>query len=296
MPELPEVETVVRGLAPTLVGRRIAHVEQRRADLRFPFPERFAERLEGRRVTALRRRAKYILAGLDDGTTLLVHLGMTGRVSIAARPDPSEGDQLGRFTHNAGGDARHDHVVVTLEDGARITYNDVRRFGFMTLIGAEEGERHPLLAGLGVEPLEAGFDAAHLARRAHGRSTDLKAFLMDQRIVAGLGNIYVSEALFRSGLAPTRLARTLATPSGKPRAAAEALAEAIRAVLVDAIAAGGSSLRDYRHTDGSLGYFQTRFAVYAREGEACPKPACDGTVQRRVQAGRATFHCPRCQR
>jgi formamidopyrimidine-DNA glycosylase len=295
MPELPEVETMRRGLEPVLAGARLRRVEQRRPDLRFPFPERFAERLTGRRIGRLERRAKYILGHLDSGEVLAVHLGMTGRFSIAW-PGDAGGGQLGRLTHAAGGDPHHDHVVLETDAGALVTYNDARRFGYMSLIPAAELALHPHFRALGVEPLGAELTPEYLARRAAGRSADMKAFLMDQRIVAGLGNIYVCEALFQSGISPARTADALATRSGHPHARSVALVAAIRNVLEAAIAAGGSTLRDYRHADGSLGYFQHAFKVYGREGEPCFGPACNGVVRRIVQAGRSTFYCPRCQR
>ncbi len=295
MPELPEVETVRRGLEPVLAGARLRRVEQRRADLRFPLPERFVERLEGRTLNRLDRRAKYILGYLDSGEVLTIHLGMTGRFSIA-RPGGPDGRQLGEFTHDAGGDPAHDHIVIETETGATVTYNDARRFGYMSLIPERELADHPHFKGLGVEPLGPDLTPAYLARKATGRTADLKAFLMDQRIVAGLGNIYVCEALYRSGLNPNRAASVLARRDGEPTGRCDRLVVAIREVLEAAIEAGGSTLRDYRHADGSLGYFQHSFSVYGREGEPCRTPACTGTVKRIVQGGRSTFYCPRCQR
>jgi formamidopyrimidine-DNA glycosylase len=295
MPELPEVETVRRGLEPVLAGARIRRVEQRRPDLRFPLPDRFAERLEGHRIERLERRAKYILGYLDTGEVLAIHLGMTGRFSISM-PGGANGRQLGEFTYEAGADPTHDHVVIETEAGATVTYNDARRFGYMSLIPEAGLGAHPHFKGLGIEPLGPDLTAAFLARKAMGRTADLKAFLMDQRIVAGLGNIYVCEALFRTGISPKRAASALCRRGGKPTDPAERLAVAIRAVLEAAIVAGGSTLRDYRHTDGSLGYFQHSFSVYGREGEPCTRPGCGGTVRRIVQGGRSTFYCPRCQR
>jgi formamidopyrimidine-DNA glycosylase len=294
MPELPEVETVRRGLEPVLAGARIARVEQRRPDLRFPLPDHFVERLTGQRIERLERRAKYILAFLDGGEVLTVHLGMTGRFSISV-PGGANGTQLGEFTFDAGADPTHDHVVIETEHGATVTYNDARRFGYMGLVPAAELATHPHFKGLGIEPLGPLLDAAFLAGRAKGRRSDLKAFLMDQRNVAGLGNIYVCEALFRAGLSPKREADVLSRRHPVAVARAERLSVAIRQVLEDAIEAGGSTLRDYRHTDGSLGYFQHTFAVYGREGEPCRRPGCGGTVKRIVQAGRSTFWCPTCQ-
>ena len=295
MPELPEVETVRRGLEPVLVGATIRRAEQRRADLRRPFPENFGARLTGRTVTSLQRRAKYLLVHFDDGTVLIVHLGMSGRVSIIAKGDRKKG-QLGEYTHNQGNRDAHDHVVLQLSNGAEIVYNDPRRFGLMDLSTAETLAAHPLLAGLGVEPLSPDLTPMHLAQQAAGRRSDLKSFLLDQRIIAGLGNIYVCEALFRARLEPSRQAACLATPTGKPNARTNALIPHIQAVLAEAIEAGGSTLRDYQQADGSLGYFQHRFHVYGREGEPCLTPACRGKVRRTVQAGRSTFHCPVCQR
>jgi formamidopyrimidine-DNA glycosylase len=293
VPELPEVETVRSGLEPVLLGRRFVRVEQRRQDLRFPLPEHFAERLTGRRISRLERRAKYILVHLDKGEVLAIHLGMTGRFSVSREGRRS---QLGEFTHEQGHDAKHDHLVFTLSGGAVVTYNDARRFGYMTLIPTAEIAQDAFFRGLGVEPLGDDLDAAYLACRAVGRKTDLKAFLMDQRIVAGLGNIYVCEALFRAGLDPCKGAARLATGTGKPTAAARRLVAAIKAMLQDAIRAGGSTLRDYRQANGDIGSFQNAFAVYGRKGEPCVKPGCRGTVRRRTQGGRSTFHCPTCQR
>jgi formamidopyrimidine-DNA glycosylase len=287
MPELPEVETVRRGLAPVLVGDAFARVAQHRPDLRFPLPHDFAARLRGRTVERLERRAKYLLAYLAGGDVLLMHLGMTGRFTVQA-------PKTRRRTSAAAG--KHDHVVFHMKQGAVVTYNDPRRFGYMLLIPAHELSAHPLMQGLGVEPLGPELTPAYLARRAAGRATDLKAFLSNQRMVAGLGNIYVCEALYRAGLAPTRVAASLAAKDGQPTERARRLVLELRAVLKDAIAAGGSSLRDYRHADGALGAFQHNFAVYDREDRPCVRPGCRGIVRRIVQAGRATFFCPKCQR
>jgi formamidopyrimidine-DNA glycosylase len=295
MPELPEVETVMRGLAQVMEGHKIVRTEQRRADLRFPLPEKFAERLTGRRVRHLTRRAKYILAHLDRDEVLAMHLGMTGRFTITP-PGTSSGAMTGDFTHAAGGDQKHDHVVFHLASGAIVTFNDARRFGYMDLIAAGELDTHKHFAGLGPEPMSNAFNAATLAERALGRRVDLKSLLLDQKVVAGLGNIYVVEALFRVGLKPSAPAQRLADRRGRPSEKAEALVAAIRAVLGEAIAAGGSTLRDYRHTDGELGYFQKAHQVYDRAGEPCLKPGCGGVIRRSVQAGRSSFHCPRCQR
>ncbi|WP_413867314.1 bifunctional DNA-formamidopyrimidine glycosylase/DNA-(apurinic or apyrimidinic site) lyase [Albidovulum sp.] len=283
MPELPEVETVRRGLLPAMEGRVIERAEVRRPGLRFPFPERMAERLAGARVTGLRRRSKYILADLSTGETLLIHLGMSGRVLVS-------GAMLGEFHHPHPAPERHDHVVLDMEGGARITFNDARRFGAMDLVATESAEEHRLLHEIGPEPLGNGFDETHLIARLAGRNTPVKAALMDQRLVAGLGNIYVCEVLHRAGIDPRRKAGRIAARR------AAALVPIIREVLAEAIEAGGSSLRDHRRTDGELGYFQHAFRVYDREGTPCPTPGCTGTIARIVQAGRSTFFCPRCQR
>jgi formamidopyrimidine-DNA glycosylase len=294
MPELPEVETVRRGLLPVLEGKRIARLDQNRKDLRFPLPEGFAARMRGRKVERLERRAKYLLAHLSGGDVLVMHLGMTGRFTVHV---PMSGARrAGKYVHEIGADVKHDHVVFHMEQGATITYNDARRFGFMLLVPEAELDEHPLMHGLGVEPLGPDLTPEYLARRAAGRKVDLKAFLSDQRIVAGLGNIYVCEALFRAGLSPTRKAATIATKAGRPTQRAEKLVTAIKAVLNAAIAAGGSSLRDYRRADGALGEFQHTFAVYGREGKPCAREGCGGTVRRIVQAGRSTFFCLKCQR
>lgn len=295
MPELPEVETVRRGLEPVLEGQRIVRVDQRRPDLRFPLPERFAERLEGRTIEAITRRAKYLLMRLSSKETLVMHLGMTGRFTIAM-PDKTTRKTPGQFAHAAGEHGKHDHVVFHLKSGAVVTYNDARRFGFMLLMSEAELETHPMFAHLGVEPFGNQFNADYLARRAAGKGVDLKAFLMDQRIVAGLGNIYVCEALHRAQLSPNRGAKSLADKKGKPTERAERLVPAIKSVLTEALAAGGSTLRDYRHADGELGYFQHAFSVYGRTGEPCKRPGCQGIVRRSVSAGRSTFFCSTCQK
>jgi formamidopyrimidine-DNA glycosylase len=294
MPELPEVETVRRGLEPAMAGATLLRVEQRRKDLRFPFPDRFVERLTGRTVTALGRRAKYLLADLDSGEVLVMHLGMTGRFTVET---PEGGaSSPGEFRHAAGGAGTHDHVVFHLSGGHRITYNDARRFGFMTLVERSTLEEHALFRHVGIEPLGNELDGATLARLFAGRSAPLKAALLDQRLVAGLGNIYVCEALHRAGLSPNRAAGTLAKKDGGPTARAEKLAVVIREVLEEAVAAGGSTLRDYAHTDGSLGYFQHAFRAYGREAEPCTRPGCRGVIRRIVQSGRSTFFCGECQR
>jgi len=289
MPELPEVETVRMGLAPALEGRRFTKVETRRGDLRAPFPKNFAKRLAGRRVLRLRRRAKYLLADLDNGETLVIHLGMTGRMAVYAE---GRARRPGRYVHGAApagaGSGKHDHVVMETDTPARIVFTDPRRFGLMTLIETARLEHHKLFAGLGIEPLSDEFDAARLARLLKGKKTPIKSALLDQRVIAGLGNIYACEALFRARISPRRLAGKV-----RPEAAA-ALADAILAVLKEAIAAGGSSLRDYKKADGNLGDFQHHFTVYDRAGEPCP--VCRGPVKRIVQAGRSTFWCPNCQK
>jgi formamidopyrimidine-DNA glycosylase len=295
MPELPEVETVRRGLAPVMEGVAIARLEQRRANLRFPFPERFAERVEGRKVLRLERRAKYLLAVIEGGDTLVMHLGMSGRFSVQ-EPVAERRGQVGAFVHEHGVVLAHDHVVFHLSTGARITYNDARRFGFMLLIPTAELHAHALFCEVGIEPLGPELTPAYLAMRARGRKTDLKAFLLDQRIVAGLGNIYVAEVLYRVRAKPTKAAARLALRSGGPTPLAEAIVPEIRAVLEAAIQAGGSTLRDYRQSDGSAGDYQSRFAVYGRAGEACQRAGCKGTIKRIVQAGRSTFYCPGCQK
>lgn len=293
MPELPEVETVRRGLAPFMEGAIIARVELRRANLRFPFPEAFAEHLEGRRIKALDRRAKYLMARLDDGATLAMHLGMTGRFTIESPGGTA--DIPGDFVYQTGRNAIHDHVLFALDNGAAIRFNDARRFGYMTLI-AGEPKAHPLFVGIGVEPLGDGLTPDYLAKRAAGKSAPLKSFLLDQRIIAGLGNIYVCEALFRAKLRPTRAAGALAMKSGAPTAACERLVSAIRTILEEAILAGGSSLRDFAGVNGAPGYFQHTFSVYGRTGEPCLREGCAGVIERLVQSGRSSFFCPRCQR
>jgi formamidopyrimidine-DNA glycosylase len=275
MPELPEVETVRRGLALRISGRRIVRAELRRQDLRRPFPPMLAERLDGARIGGLARRGKYILIELDEAGLLLLHLGMSGRITTGAATDA---------------DAKHDHVVLTLDDGTVVRLNDARRFGTLDYLRRGEETKHPLLAGMGPEPLEPGFDGAYLERALAGKMTPIKAALLDQRIVAGLGNIYVCEALYRAGLSPRRLAATVT--GGR----AARLATAVRDVLAEAIEAGGSSLRDYVQANGELGYFQHRWAVYGREGEPCPGCTCAEGVRRITQSGRSTFFCAKKQR
>ncbi|HET6388371.1 bifunctional DNA-formamidopyrimidine glycosylase/DNA-(apurinic or apyrimidinic site) lyase [Hyphomicrobium sp.] len=293
MPELPEVETVRRGLAPVLVGKRVASLEARRPDLRFPFPDNFAKRVAGQSVVGLERRAKYLIASLSGGEDLVMHLGMTGRFTIMHE---GQADTPGHYAYGVGPDPTHDHVVFHLSGGTRVVYNDPRRFGFMVMMARAERLQHPLFRELGAEPLGEELTADYLAAKAMSRKVNLKAFLMDQHVIAGLGNIYVSEALFQAGLSPNRAARSLADRRGAPTDRAIRLVPAIRDVLERAIEAGGSTLRDYRHADGRRGEFQERFGVYDRAGSACHTAGCGGEIRRAVHSGRATFYCPRCQR
>ena len=301
MPELPEVETVRRGLQPVMEGSKIVRAEARRKDLRFPFQKDFVARLEGQTVTGLGRRAKYLLADLASGDVLLMHLGMSGSFRVIEGEDQKA---PGKFHHPRGEDRAHDHVFFHMSSGAAVVFNDPRRFGYMKIIARHALEGEPLLSGLGPEPLGNEFDAAMLARSCANKKTSLKAALLDQRVVAGLGNIYVCEALFRSQLSPRRLAATLATKAGLRKSAAggeptdhaKRLVNAIHAVLNQAIKAGGSSLRDHRQTSGELGYFQHSFQVYDREGEKCQTAGCSGIVRRFTQNGRSTFWCPKCQK
>jgi formamidopyrimidine-DNA glycosylase len=301
MPELPEVETVRRGLQPVMEGARFTQVEARRPDLRRPLPKDFVKRLEGRTVTGLGRRAKYLLADLSSGDVLMMHLGMSGSFRVAEEKGAKTGDKVGDktpgdFHHPRSDDRAHDHIVFHMSSGARIAFNDPRRFGLMLLVPRADLADHPLMKAIGPEPLGNEFGAALLAEACHGKQTSLKAALSDQKVVAGLGNIYVCEALYGAHLSPKRKASTIADRKGAPNERAEHLVEAIKAVLGDAIKAGGSSLRDHRRTDGELGYFQHHFRVYDREGEPCVTPGCKGTVKRIVQAGRSTFFCPVCQK
>ena len=293
MPELPEVETVRRGLQPVMEGFRIVRMEVRRKDLRFPFQRDFVARLAGQTVTGLGRRAKYLLADLASGDVLLMHLGMSGSFRVVKEDDASV---PGQFRHARAKDGAHDHVVFHMSSGAAIVFNDPRRFGYMKVIARKALNEEPLLSGLGPEPLGNEFDAAMLARSCANKKTSLKAALLDQRVVAGLGNIYVCEALFRAHLSPRRLAATLATKQAEPTDHARRLVTAIHAVLNQAIKAGGSSLRDHRQTSGELGYFQHSFQVYDREGEKCQTAGCSGIVKRFTQNGRSTFWCPKCQK
>lgn len=293
MPELPEVETVRRGLAPTMEDARIARLELRRPDLRFPLPPSFAERVSGRKILGLGRRAKYLLIDLDDGGTIIAHLGMSGSFRIE---DGASETVPGGFHMERSKDGKHDHVIFHLETAAgesRVIYNDPRRFGFMIMASRAELDSHPSLRDLGPEPVGNSLSAELLAARFAGKSQGLKQALLDQRNIAGLGNIYVCEALWRARLAPSRPAASLVTPGGKPRAALIALTQAIREVIAEAIEAGGSSLRDHIQTDGTLGYFQHRFSVYDREGAPCP--VCGTAIRRAVHGGRSSFYCEICQ-
>jgi formamidopyrimidine-DNA glycosylase len=301
MPELPEVETVRRGLQPVMEGAKIVKAEVRRKDLRFPFQKDFVTRLEGQTVSGLGRRAKYLLADLASGDVLLMHLGMSGSFRVV---EDGEQKAPGKFHHPRSGDRAHDHVLFHMSSGAAIVFNDPRRFGYMKIIARKGLDDEPLLRDLGPEPLGNEFDAKMLAQSCANKKTSLKAALLDQRVVAGLGNIYVCEALYRSHLSPRRLAATLATKAGprkgvaggEPTDHARRLVSAIHTVLNQAIKAGGSSLRDHRQTSGELGYFQHSFQVYDREGEKCQTGGCGGTVRRFTQNGRSTFWCPKCQK
>ncbi|MGC1506148.1 MAG: bifunctional DNA-formamidopyrimidine glycosylase/DNA-(apurinic or apyrimidinic site) lyase [Sulfitobacter sp.] len=283
MPELPEVETVMRGLTPAMQGAAIAQADVNRPNLRWPFPVDMAERLTGQTVLQLRRRSKYILADLSSGESLLIHLGMSGRMLVS-------GDPLGQFVRDHPAAEKHDHVVFHMANGTRITFNDPRRFGAMDLLDTATATQHKLLAALGPEPLGNDFHEAHLIAAFKGRNTPVKSALLDQRIIAGLGNIYVCEALYRAGIHPARKAGKLS----RPRVAA--LVPIIREVLGQAIDAGGSSLKDFRQADGELGYFQHSFDVYGREGEPCRTPECTQQIKRIVQSGRSSFYCSQCQR
>ena len=283
MPELPEVETVRRGLEPVMTGKLIGRAQVNRPDLRWPLPENMAARLNGTRVIGLRRRSKYILADLSSGETLLIHLGMSGRMLVSGAPPDT-------LHHDHPAPAKHDHVVLDIEGGARVTFNDARRFGMMDLLRTGTEDTHPLLSTLGPEPLGNSFSEAYLAARLKGRAMPIKSALLDQRVVAGLGNIYVAEVLFRARVSPRRLAGSL---SAKRVAS---LVPLIREVLDEAIRAGGSSLRDYRQADGELGYFQHSFRVYDRESEPCLTMGCTAHIARIVQSGRSSFYCPKCQR
>jgi formamidopyrimidine-DNA glycosylase len=281
MPELPEVETVRRGLAPAMEGKRILRVQTRRKDLRFPFPENFNQRIEGARMKHLGRRAKYLVGELSNGEALIMHLGMTGRFTVS-------GIKPGKFHHAAGEDEKHDHVVFEMQGGARVVFNDARRFGFMDLWPVDDLENYAPFSGRGPEPISNAFSGAYLAEAFKGKKTPVKSALLDQNVVAGLGNIYVCEALFRSGISPKKLAGAIR----KDRL--ETLAVEVRKVIEEAIVAGGSTISDFRQSDGELGYFQHSFQVYDREGDACV--VCAKPVKRMVQSGRSTFYCAGCQR
>ena len=283
MPELPEVETVKRGLAPVMEGAKIVQADVNRPNLRWPFPENMSARLQGVRVERLRRRSKYILADLDSGESLLIHLGMSGRMLIA-------GAKLGSFVHDHPPVEKHDHVVFHMDNGARITFNDPRRFGAMDLLDTKTADTHKLMSVIGPEPLGNSFDENYLAAALKSKNSPIKSALLDQRIVAGLGNIYVCETLYRAGISPLRKAAQIS----KPRI--HALVPIIRQVLNEAIEAGGSSLKDFKQTDGDLGYFQHSFDVYGREGAPCRTPDCTAEIKRIVQSGRSSFYCAHCQR
>ena len=283
MPELPEVETVMRGIEPAMTGYKIDQLILNRPDLRWPFPGGMAERVSGTKVLGLRRRSKYILADLDSNETLLIHLGMSGRILVS-------GDPLGNFVHDHPPIEKHDHVIFSMENGARITFNDPRRFGAMDLLDTNSGDAHPLLRNIGPEPFGNEFHEDYLVNILKKKNSPIKSALLDQRIVAGLGNIYVCEVLFRAGISPKKLAGQISAKRTAPMVAI------IRDVLGEAIQAGGSTLKDFRHSDGELGYFQHTFKVYGREGEACTNTDCDAKIKRIVQSGRSSFYCPKCQR
>ncbi|TPW27822.1 bifunctional DNA-formamidopyrimidine glycosylase/DNA-(apurinic or apyrimidinic site) lyase [Martelella alba] len=296
MPELPEVETVRRGLAPAMENTVIERLELKREDLRFAFPQGFAAVTEGRRIESLGRRAKYLLIDLDDGMTIIAHLGMSGSFRIETG---EKNDTPGAFALPRGKDEKHDHVIFHLTGPGgplRVIYNDPRRFGFMLLSARRDLETLSAFRNLGPEPVGNALDAAALATRFAGKKQPLKTALLDQRNIAGLGNIYVCEALWHARLSPFTLAGNLVSPTGRPRASLERLVEAIRTVIAEAIAAGGSTLRDHRQADGTLGYFQHNFAVYDRTGEPCRHEGCTGTIARAVQGGRSTFYCATCQK
>ena len=289
MPELPEVETVMRGLEPVMLGQRIKYADIRRPDLRWPFPENMSQRLTGAKILRLHRRSKYILCDLNSGETLLIHLGMSGRMTISNVRNKSE-DLVGNCQYKPSTPAKHDHVILDMQAGARISFNDARRFGAMDLIDTKNLFDHKLIKSLGPEPLGNEFNAPYLYSKLKGKATSIKSALLDQRIVSGLGNIYVCESLWRAGINPTRL-------SGKvSRKKIEVLIPIIRDVLREAISVGGSSLKDHRQTNGDLGYFQHSFAVYGREGKKCNSPNCSESVKRIVQSGRSSFYCAKCQK
>lgn len=300
MPELPEVENLRLLLAPHLIGKKLFKVDLKRKDLRFPLPKNFEERLQGTTILQITRRAKYLLFHLDSGQILVVHLGMTGRLLMDSVKEKEETSQyrniLGQYHFTEGRHVQHDHVIFYTENGKTITYNDTRRFGFMVLIEAKLIDRHPLMKILGVEPLSEDFNNRYLVQLAKGRKADLKSFLMNQRNVAGLGNIYVCEALFRAGLSPKRISRTLVDRDGNLKKNARSLVSAVQDVLKEAVEAGGSTLRDFLKPDGTRGAFQTKHLVYDREGQPCLHSPCKGVVRRIWQNGRSTFYCAHCQR
>ncbi len=298
MPELPEVETVRRGLAPVMEGAIVKRLELRRANLRFPFPDDFQTAVEGKRITSVGRRAKYLLVDLADGNVIIMHLGMSG--SFRTQEETTSDKTPGDFHHERNRLEAHDHVTFHLKtakgSSARVIYNDPRRFGFMLMTPRNALDDHPMFENLGVEPVGNALSAQELASKLMGRTSPLKAALLDQRVIAGLGNIYVCEALWRAGLSPKRRSSTLVLKSGRPTERATLLTDHIKEVISDAIKAGGSSLKDHAQTDGTLGYFQHSFAVYDQEGEDCAKPQCNGTISRIVQSGRSTFYCGKCQK
>lgn len=283
MPELPEVETVMRGIEPAMTGHKIHKLILNRPDLRWPFPSGMEERVSGTKVRGLRRRSKYILADLDSDETLLIHLGMSGRILVSRDP-------LGNFAHDHPPLQKHDHVIFDMENGARITFNDPRRFGAMDLLETNLGDAHPLLCKIGPEPFGNAFNEGYLVNILKKKNSPIKSALLDQRVVAGLGNIYVCEVLFKAGISPKTIARKISAKRTMP------ISQIIKEVLAEAIEAGGSTLKDFRHSDGELGYFQHRFKVYGREGEPCVNEGCETKIRRIVQSGRSSFYCPKCQR
>lgn len=283
MPELPEVETVMRGIEPAMTGYKINKLILNRPDLRWPFPDGMAERVSGTKVLGLRRRSKYILVDLDSHETLLIHLGMSGRILVS-------GDPQGNFVHDHPPIEKHDHVIFSMENGARITFNDPRRFGAMDLLDTQMGDSHPLLRNIGPEPFGNAFHEEYLVKILKMKNSPIKSVLLDQRVIAGLGNIYVCEILFHAGISPKKLAGKISAKRTAP------IVSITRDVLNDAIQAGGSTLKDFRHSDGELGYFQHTFKVYGREGESCTSTDCDAKIKRVVQSGRSSFYCPKCQR
>jgi len=296
MPELPEVETVRRGLAPVMEGGTIKAVKLNRPDLRFPFPDLFIERLEGQKILSVGRRAKYLVLDMESGEVLVMHLGMSGSFRIEL---PQGTTAPGVFHHKRSGAQKHDHVIISVtgQNGpAEIIYNDPRRFGYMDIVPRADMETHRHFVGMGIEPTGNALDGTTISKLFAGKSTPLKAALLDQRLIAGLGNIYVCEALWRAGLSPRRKASSITRKDGKATQRTQLLAIAIREIIATAIEAGGSSLRDYKQTDGTMGYFQHRFNVYDQEGKPCKAAGCNSIIKRIVQSGRSTFYCPSCQR